>query len=242
MVTAIDQVLQNQYATNLANEFPKFTWNNYFMNDGTYNTVLPRVYKNLADPLGPDSQHDNWHEWELIRSWLAYPRKDWSGNDPNNVPPSNGIPNAGVLVDSPTQYPWTGPSPSYSSWVYSLGAGYFEFLGGAPIAPGSTLLVTLESNLSPDQANQNSRVSVLPILDFLTGPKPQNQFLTPSIGSQGPSSSRYYFRVANFDQCSRVTVIANNVGTTNQFLYGVTAQVLPPAPGTPMPACALILQ
>jgi hypothetical protein len=233
MLTALEQVLQSQYATTLTNEFPKFTWHNYFMNSGTYDIQVTNVYTDTTT-LPPAFTGP---QWQLFREGLFYPRNDWNGVDPR----SNGIPNAGVFVDRPVQYPWIGPSSRYSRWISSLGAGYFEFLGGAMVAPGSTLLVTLENNLSPEQSNLYSRVSVLPIRDFLDQVKPQNQFLTPTMGSQGPSSSRYTFRVANFDRCGRVTVIVNNVGTANQYLYRVNAEVFVPTPGTPLPPCTLQL-
>ena len=96
IVNSIDQVLRrSEYSTTLATEFPKFTWNNYFMITGTYDTVLPgRVYGDLYDPQ-PNNYHDNAPEWQVFRNRLVYPRGDWSGSDPR----SNGFANAGVLID-----------------------------------------------------------------------------------------------------------------------------------------------
>jgi hypothetical protein len=49
MVNSIDQVLRrSEYSTNLATEFPKFTWNNYFMITGTYN-ISYRCLHQLGD-------------------------------------------------------------------------------------------------------------------------------------------------------------------------------------------------
>jgi hypothetical protein len=60
MVNSIDQVLRrSEYSTTLATEFPKFTWNNYFMITGTYDIQVTGVYANLATLpptfTGPDT-------------------------------------------------------------------------------------------------------------------------------------------------------------------------------------------
>jgi len=222
MASAIDQVLQNQYATNLANEFPKFTWNNYFMITGTYNATLPpRVYTNLNDPLGPNNFHDNWAEWQLFRFWLQQDRKRYQ----------DGF--AGVFVDSALGYPWN----SFGSSVERLGVRYVEFVprdvNGQKLSARAVLTVTLTTNWNTSTASRDARISVLPIRNFTDTVHPANVFVQPQSTGSGTG---YRFRVHNFGQCDRVALIVNDVGTTLNLVHDVVTEVnIPVVPATPNP-------
>lgn len=230
MLTALEQVLQSQYATTLTNEFPKFTWHNYFMNNGTYDAVLPqRVYTNLNDPLGPGNFHDNWQEWQLFRFWLKDERRNWQAG------------NAGVRTAQENNYANRvgGPPPNYSSVVESQGVSYVEFLRPATIGANTTLSVTLDVYLPFVNVSDDIRVSVLPIRSFSTLPHPSNQFIPSTYISIGRVTYRHTFRVANFHQCDRAAVIINNLRRSDAFEYTYTAELIPPLSGLDIP-CALV--
>jgi len=232
MLTAIDQVLQNQYATNLANEFPKFTWHNYFLNNGTYDVQATNVYTNLAT-LTPSFTGP---EWQLFRSHLQHPRNDWDGRDPR----SNGIANAGVRADPVTVYPRSGPSVDYSPVAGPLGAAHVEFLRPSAISTNAALSVTLSIFLPRADPAGFIRTSVLPITNFGTLPHPGNQFLPPvPVSGEFTPIYRQTFRVAKFDQCNRVAVIVNNVHRLDTFRYEYIAELIPPL-STPTTPCTLV--
>jgi hypothetical protein len=228
VLTAIDQVLRNQYAANLPNEFPKFTWHNYFMNAGTYDIQVTNVYTNLEtlQPVftGP--------QWQLFRSYLREGRDNWQAGK------------AGVLVDRVNIFPVSSITSTYSTRVENLGAAYVEFLPNASIGVNDVLSVTLTINLPLFDATRVARVSVLPIGNFASVPHPGNVFLTPRAAPPpAPLTSRYTFQVANFRQCNRVTLIANAVTITKDvFDYSYLAEVITPAgPPTPSPCFLVVL-
>jgi len=203
MVKALDQVLKRpDYGTTLADEFPKFTWNNYFMITGTYSAVLPgRVYTNLADPMGRDvfgrdNWHDNWNEWQLFRFWLNDERRDYQ-ND-----------NAGVLVDRVGQsesYPIDGPLPGKPSVVDSLGAAYVEFFPTS-LPQGRVADLTVVVSLKVYTGGANPKVSIIPITNF--GSTSPNNFVVPVIVPEGTYLVyKYTQTVQNFHQLNRVAVI-----------------------------------
>lgn len=232
MVSAIDQVLQNQYTTNLANEFPKFTWNNYFLNDGTY-TRSDSVYPDISNPSGAPTTET---EWQLFRSKLFYPRSDWSGSDPR----SSGIPNAAGLVDQVKNYPASSQTSPFAPQVGNLGAAYVEFLPNSSIGATDILSVTFGIYLAPPSAAQVARVSVLPVTNFVNSPHPSNVFLNPLL-AQPSGTSSYTFQIVNFKQCDRVALIANNVLPPFVYNYGYAAEVITPAMPTTSAPCSLVL-
>jgi hypothetical protein len=237
MLTAIDQTLQrSEYGTTLANEFPEFTWNNYFMITGTYDTVLPgRVYADLYDPFNTNRQmvgfHDNAPEWQVFRNRLVKGRENYAAG------------NVGVLVDRVNIFPVSSITSTYSTRVENMGAGYIEFLPNPSIGANGALSVTFSVNLPLFDANRVARISVLPINNFINLPHPGNVFLVPRVAPP-PSVliSQYTFEVANFGQCDRVTLIANAVTvTTDVYDYSYLAQVhTPVGPPSPSP-CLLVL-
>jgi hypothetical protein len=228
MTTAIDQVLRNQYGTNLANEFPKFTWNNYFMITGTYDINVTSVYTDVAT-LPPAFTGP---EWQLFRNRLLYPRKDWSGSDPL----SNGIPQAGVLVERVPDYPNNNfHFPSWTTPIQQFGVAYTEFMTNTSLIAGGVLSVTIDVDWSLSDAQQYGRVSALPLTSFTTVP---NTFLTPNTAYLPDKTvSRYTFRVADFAHCNRVALLINNLGPT-KLSYTYSVEVVPPAGPIP-PPCSL---
>jgi len=227
MTAAIDWAIkQHNASSSLADEFPKFTWNNYFMITGTYDIQVTNVYTNLAT-LPPTFTGP---EWKLFRSHLKDERKDWQAG------------NAGALTAGIDQYPRNGPLPNYNTWVENLGAGYVEFFPrnyNQPIAPRTVLSVTITVGLPETMARANARVSVLPIINLLGPVLPNNNFLTPR--SSGVTSSNYSFRIANFDQCNRVTIMANILSGGSASFNNYEAQLVPQPPTTPVPPCFLQL-
>jgi len=196
------------------------------MTNGTYDIQVTNVYTDLVtlQPVftGP--------EWQLFRSHLKDERKDWQTG------------NAGVLTARIDQYPRSGPLPNYSASVGNLGAGYAEFLprnNNQPIAPGTVLSVTVTVELPETIARANARVSVLPIINFLGPVLPNNNFLTPR--SAGITRSNYSFRIANFDQCNRVTIMTNILSGGSASFNNYEAQLVPQPLTTPVPPCFLQL-
>jgi len=209
MTTAIEQVLRNQYGTNLPNEFPRFTWHNYFMNSGTYDIQVTGVYTNPTT-LPPAFTGP---QWQLFRSHLLGDRKNWQAG------------NAGVLVDRVGQtesYPIEGPAPGKPFLVENLGAAYIEFFPTTlPLNRAADLTITLSLNVYT--GGSEPRVSILPIPNFSATPHPPNNFVTPVII---PESTyliyRYTRTVNNFHQLNRVAVIvssAGSVSTAHPFSY-----------------------
>jgi hypothetical protein len=205
MVKAIDNVLKRaDYGTTLADEFPKFTWNNYFMNAGTYDIQVTNVYTNLAT-LTPSFTGP---EWQLFRSQLEGDRRNWQGG------------NAGVLVDRVGQsesYPLDGPAYGIPSAVHNLGAAYIEFF---PTTLPLTRTVDLNITLRVYNAASASapKVSIIPIADFAT--PPGNDFVSPAFVLEGTEwIYRYTRTIQNFRQLNRVVMIISNVGDLHPFSY-----------------------
>lgn len=225
MIKAIDIVVRGcNGTTNLANEFPKFTWNNYFMITGTYDIQVTNVYTNLVT-LQPTFTGP---EWQLFRSHLQRERKDWQAG------------NAGVRADPVTGYPRSGPSVDYSPVAGPLGAAHVEFLRPTSISANAALSVTLSIFLPRADPDAFIRTSALPITNFGTLPHPGNQFLPPvPVSGELTPTYRQTFRVAKFDQCNRVAVIVNNINRYNPFQYEYIAELIPPLV-TPTTPCTLI--
>ena len=218
MIAAIDQVLQEQYATSLRNEFPKFTWNNYFLNDGTYTRAV-NLYFDVFNPVGNPRAAP---EWELFRSWLVDPRNNYQQE------------HAGVLTKPENSYPASGPQ-NYPSGVDALGSGYIEFLSPANVAAGTQLNVTLYTNLEPNLGDTAVQAYVIPILPthFTTLPHPDGTLLAPQPSQKwiGTYLTQYTFHIENFDRCGRITLILNNVNTQTiayRFEADLTQPPLPP--------------
>ena len=219
MLTAIDQTLQrSEYGTTLANEFPKFTWNNYFMITGTYDTVLPgRVYADLYDPFNTNRQmvgfHDNAPEWQVFRNRLVGGRENYQ------------VENAGVLVDRVGQiesYPIDGPAPGKPFFVESLGSAYVEFFPTTlPLTRTADLTITV--SLKVYSGGTSPKVSIIPISNFSATPHPANNFATPVITPEGTYLVyKYAQTVQNFRQLNHVAVIISNpsnVSTAIPFSY-----------------------
>jgi len=226
MLDAIDQVLRRrEYGTTLADAFPNFTWNNYFLNRGTYDQRLNNIYPDVENPGGgPVSMA----EWELFRSWLRGDR----GNHQNG--------NAGVRTDRRDTYPVMEPSPNYSPVVGPLSAGYVEFMRPNAIGTNTTLSVTLDIHLPTSDPDGFIRASVLPIGNFINLPHPANHFLvsTPLPLALTPTY-RHTVRIANFHQCDRVTLSINNIHRLDFLRYEYTAELVPPLTA-PAPPCSLL--
>jgi hypothetical protein len=226
MTVAIDNVLGGYGNKSLATEFPKFTWNNYFMITGTYDINVTGVYTDVAT-LPPAFTG---LEWQLFRSFLQQGRDNWQGE------------NAGVRtvrVDNLTNRV-SGPPSDYASIVGPLGAAYLEFVRPAASGANTTLSVNLDVYLPYANTSDYIRVSALPIRGFNVLPHPNNQFL-PSISVNYPrEANRYTFRVANFHQCdNRTTLIVNNLFRLASLEYNYTAELISPSP-TPTTPCTLV--
>jgi hypothetical protein len=200
MLTAIEQVLQNQYATNLTNEFPKFTWHNYFMNAGTYDIQVTNVYTNL-ETLQPAFTGP---QWQLFRSHLREGRDNWQ------------VGNAGVaIIDQVVQFPVNGPPTGKPDAIASLGAAYLEFYP-TNLSPGITadlnIAITIPSGaMLPIE--DRPRVSVMAIASFGATPHPSNDFIQPTT-HVGSLDLRYNRLVTNFKSLDRVVVIISNISPT----------------------------
>lgn len=219
VVVAIDDILQRPiYSTTLTTEFPKFTWQNYFLNGDAYTRTVT-AYKDVQNPADTPTPQA---EWKLFRSWLAPERRDYQVS--------------ASLVDPVKTYPFIGPSGSYNPRIENLGVGFIEFLPSQQMSAGSTLSVTLRVGVSLGDANRSAQISVLPILNFTTGPHPHNIFLTPQAGDY--LTSYYSFKVKNFEGCNRVALIINGMA---EFMYGYSADVSPgpTPPPTPLPPCSV---
>lgn len=183
------------------------------------------VYTDVTDAPTPVF----WPDWRVFRSHLNRERKDYLGS------------NAAVLTDPRIIYPASGPSVNYSSVVSSTAAAYVEFLRPTTIGANTTLSVTMNVYLNYANAGDYIRISALPIQNFNTLPHPNNQFV-PSIYVTDPGRVTYrsVFRVVNFDQCNRTTVIINNLFRPSFFEYAYTAELISPNP-QPAPPCTLIV-
>ncbi len=225
MLTAINQVLGGYGGKSLATEFPKFTWHNYFMNSGTYDIQVTGVYTNPAT-LPPAFTGP---QWQLFRSHLREGRDNWqAGNAGVRTAREENLTNRVV-----------GPPSNYSPIVEPRGVGYVEFLRPAAIGTNTTLSVTLDVYLPYVNASDDIRVSALPIQNFNALPHPNNQFLPSIRVNTGRVTYRHTFRVANFHQCDRTTLIINNLRRSDSFEYKYTAELIPSL-STPTTPCALV--
>lgn len=116
MLAAMEEVLTQNYNTNLRDVFPEFARLNYFMNQGTYDTVVPQVYPNVQD-LG--SLQNNWALWQIFRDKLLPPN-----SARNNSPQDTAavVVEGHVLPPSINSFPIEGEASS----VDHLGATYIE--------------------------------------------------------------------------------------------------------------------
>jgi len=194
------------------------------MNSGTYDIQVTGVYTNPTT-LPPAFTGP---QWQLFRSHLRDERRDWQAGK------------AGVFVELVRAYPYTAPVTT----TQQLGARYIEFLARDnnlnPPDARAVLTVTLTTGRPVATASRDARVSVLPITDFINGPKPPNLFIAPQ--PQSAFSSRYSFRVHNFGQCGRVTLIVNDVSPDFTFMHSVSAEVVvPPVPARTTPCSIEVL-
>jgi hypothetical protein len=204
------------------------TWHNYFERGHLRCRSAAQGVYELDDPLGPGNFHDNWQEWQLFRSHLKDARENWQAG------------NAGVRVVEAKAYPYTIPVTT----TEQLGVHYIEFLArdNNPTPPNASaiLTVTLTTSRPVSTASRDARVSVLPIIDFINGPKPPNLFIAPQ--PESAFSSRYSFRVHNFGPCGRVTLIVNDVSPDFIFMHRVSTEVVvPPVPTRTAPCSVEIL-
>ncbi|MGB8646559.1 MAG: hypothetical protein WCF84_15070 [Anaerolineae bacterium] len=229
IVAAINNVLQTYNGKNLQSEFPRFAWNNYFLNAGTYDYVptdggvQQRVYLNVNDPttLTPNP----WPLWQIFRSKLLGPRL----SHPNNT--------AGVITGVASSYPASGPEDYYPG-VEPLGAGYIEFSPPANAVAGTRLDVTVYSNIEPNLGNTAVQAHAFSVLNgrFAALPHPLGTLLAPAPSQQWTPTylTQYTFHVDNFDQCDRVTLILSNVNTpTIAYHYVADLVTVAPPPNAP---------
>ena len=210
VLTAIDQMLRNQYATNLADRFPEFAWNNYFLNAGTYTRWIDLAYT-AVDNL-PQFEFRNGSEWRLFRTILQ--RQDDQ---------------AGPLVLRVPQYPFDGPAIGDPDRIDHWGVVYIEFL---PNNPNQAVDLNLQIRIPGGGAFSPAdypRVSVIPIPagSLTTAPHPPNNFLQPTVvpGSSEGLDLLYTNTTANFNTMDRVAVIIFNT-TLNRdtvpYLYSAS--------------------
>jgi len=200
MLTVIDWTLQNYYSTNLADEFPKFAWYNYFLNSNTYTRTVAvyTVWNNVSG--NPTSEM----EWQLFRSWLQPPRNDFQNS-------------AGVLVDQvffdPSTMSKSGPS-RIPNTIDALGAAYIEFFQqGLTIPIGGSVDLNFTIAI-PGGTNipiaDRPRVSVLPIPgDFNANVHPPNAFINPIADATG-QNLLYSQTIPSFHNYRHVAVIISN--------------------------------
>lgn len=216
MVSAIDYVLSTAHGTNIDIEITEFNWYNYFLNGDIYNSNV-FVYRNYTKL----SDSDTMPEWQLFRSHLPQPRDtDFS-----------------LGATNPTRrdlYP-TGTQVS-SNQVQELGASYIEFF--PPDNQEQQLTVTIDVETLTSRQEEGVKISALPIQSgsFVDGPHPENHFVAPILRPNG--QWRYTFTVNHFEQCDRVTIIANAL-TQSNFSYEYSASTSPLPNQVPNIACSL---
>jgi hypothetical protein len=108
----------------------------------------------------------------------------------------------------------------------------------AVIGANTTLSVTLDVYMNYANASDYIRISALPIQNFNPLPHPNNQFLPSTFVITDRVTYRHTFRVANFHQCDRTTLIINNLYRGDSFEYKYTAELIPPS-SQPQPPCTL---
>lgn len=228
---ALNDILNTYNGRSLESEFPRFSWNNYFLKAGTYeypNQQAQWIYRDVNN-LGSLVQ---WREWQLFRDKLRAPRNaNW-----DNIP--------AVVTDPVNDYPFSSTNGEYSYYVQKMGAGYIEFSpDNLPAGMVASLEVTIRTDLPINTANRVVRISALPIQNFGDMNQPDNEFLVSH--PEGSDITRYSFRIANFQQCDRATMILNNIETTSTVIefdynYEATLDLAPLPPGTA--ACSLTVQ
>jgi hypothetical protein len=204
MIEAIDWAIKQYNAgSGLTEEFPKFTWNNYFMITGTYDINVTYVYTDSAT-LPPTFTGP---EWKLFRSHLERERKDYQGG------------NAGVaIIDQVVNFPVIGPPVNKPNAVESLGAAYIEFYPtNVPtgITADLNVTITIPSGAMLPVADR-PKVSIIAFSNFGATLHPPNDFVQPT--TQAGSLDLIYTRqVINFKTSSisnRVVVIISNISPT----------------------------
>jgi hypothetical protein len=195
ITNAIDWAIK-QYNVNsgLTEEFPKFTWNNYFMITGTYDINVTNVYTDSAT-LPPTFTGP---EWKLFRSFLHDGREIWQAG------------NSGVLAKRVDAYPVDG-STQVNPQIGRFGAAYIEFY--PPGGPAAQLNLTL--TITKQWGKANPKVSVIPIANFQT--HPPNNFINP-VADTGLSLG-YVYTYNNFNALDRLLVIISNVDGDINFSY-----------------------
>lgn len=206
MLAAIEEVLTQNYNTNLRDVFPEFARLNYFMNQGTYDAVVPQAYPNVQD-LG--SLQNNWALWRIFRDRL--PQNDPRRNSPNDT--------AAVVVVGPINqqanlYPINGNTPN----IDHLGVTYVEFrTSNLNLQPGNTADLELMITI-PERGGlvplDRPRVSVIPIQVFDGVPHPPNQFVNALVTG---ADLTYSTTIQNFQQYDRVVVIISNILPVRNF-------------------------
>jgi uncharacterized repeat protein (TIGR01451 family) len=215
IIEAIDTVIgEYNGTTNLANEFPKFTWNNYFMITGTYGIQVTNVYTDLVT-LPPSFTGP---EWKLFRNFAQEDRKKWQDG------------NAGVNpVARVFQFPVDVSPGTTTAIVDHWGAGYLEFfpsrlnLQTGQTADLNLTIVVGNGNVIP-QADR-PRVSIMPITAWggNTLPPP-NDFVQPVLSG---GALIYNRNIPNFNTYNRVAVIINNISQhLDGIPYGYSANVV----------------
>jgi hypothetical protein len=210
ITSAIDWAIK-QYNANssLADEFPKFTWNNYFLNHGTYDRRLNNIYPNVENPGGGPVSMD---EWELFRSKLFGDRRN-NGNAGVFVPLGHHFQQPGGLsIDWPTI---NQPYP-----VDYLGAVYLEYYPDL-LPTGRLADLTLTVTLRRLPGGADPTVSVISFADFTTTPHPGNNLISPNVTLDGDHVVYQYTQtIQNFHQLKpngRVAMIISNPGGWGQF-------------------------
>ncbi len=198
MLTAIENVLVQNYNTSFRDAFPEFARLNYFMNQGTYDFVPPNgVY---TDTRNLGSLQNNWPLWRIFREKLAPDIRD----HPNDT--------AAVPVEGPINEPANlFPIQAEATAIDHLGVTYIEFrTSNLNLQPGASADLELTITI-PERAGLVSlhrpRVSVISIQDFDGVPHPGNQFIQPQTNG---ADLEYTTIIQNFQRNNRVVVIVSN--------------------------------
>ena len=208
MLAAMEEVLTQNYNTNLRDVFPEFARLNYFMNQGTYDAVLPIVYPDVQN-LG--SLQNNWALWRIFREKLL-PINSARNNSPQDT--------AAVVVEGPVLPPSMNSFPieGEASSVDHLGTTYIEIqTSNLNLPPGGSADLELTLTL-PGQGVlavvDRPRVSVIPIANFAAVPHPGNQFIIPQVDG---NDLKYTATIQDFQQNDRVVAIVSNVIPVDGF-------------------------
>jgi hypothetical protein len=204
MLAAIEEVLTQNYNTNLRDVFPEFARLNYFMNQGTYDTVIPQVYPNVQD-LG--SLQNNWALWRIFREKLRQGRENFAAG------------NAGVEIARTIDQEWNlFPAAGQATNVDHLGVAYLEFRTTQLNLPAGTAADLQLTITVPDRGGllplHRPRVSVMAIQGFAAVPHPANTFLDPIVNGV---DLEYTTTIQNFQQYDRVAVLVSNILTHENY-------------------------